>query len=380
MRSCSDQRPSAVYQSRFVDRVLRMSGWLDPKAHVPLVEPGEIVLLLDRDARLVLLQAPTVTAVAAAGTETPAPWRSLLAAAGFDEDSLTPAAAPVPPGFATARAAWTAPDRSSDGTSRLHIEAALTGQLPVYFSAVREGAEADERLAVRRERPAMFHAADMGVLLLVVIAGALAIRNARRGSAGWVDARRITFFICGSAALGEVLLTADYPRHPLVGAVSSFSGRLLNAQINVLLAWVLYLGLEPVVRRCSPEALVSWTRLIAGRVRDVQVGWSLLVGVVGGLTMTLLFQADIMLAASVGGSPEFLPAALDPLNNALGVRPRRVTCFARWSKRSTTACLQCWYSASLKRRWAPAGWASSFSYSSARCLRHSLAPRSQSRG
>jgi len=59
---------------------------------------------------------------------------------------------------------------------------------------------------------------------------------------------------------------------PLDGAVSSFAGRLLIAQINVLLAWVLYLGLEPVVRRCSPEALVSWTRLIAGRVRECKSG------------------------------------------------------------------------------------------------------------
>jgi hypothetical protein len=34
----------------------------------------------------------------------------------------------------------------------------------------------------------------------------------------------------------------------------------------------MYMALEPVVRRRWPEVLVSWSRLLAGRLRDPLVG------------------------------------------------------------------------------------------------------------
>jgi hypothetical protein len=49
-----------------------------------------------------------------------------------------------------------------------------------------------------------------------------------------------------------------------------------------------YLALEPLVRRWWPEAVISWTRLLAGRVRDRLVGRDLLVGVVGGVLLTVV--------------------------------------------------------------------------------------------
>ena len=32
--------------------------------------------------------------------------------------------------------------------------------------------------------------------------------------------------------------------------------------------WLYYLALEPYVRRLWPQALISWSRVLAGRVRD----------------------------------------------------------------------------------------------------------------
>ncbi len=42
--------------------------------------------------------------------------------------------------------------------------------------------------------------------------------------------------------------------------------------------WVLYIALEPYVRRRWPATLVSWSRLLAGGFRDPMVGRDLLVG------------------------------------------------------------------------------------------------------
>jgi hypothetical protein len=49
-----------------------------------------------------------------------------------------------------------------------------------------------------------------------------------------------------------------------------------------LLFGLMYLALEPYVRRRWPDGLISWNRLLAGRFRDPLVGRVLLVGAVTG--------------------------------------------------------------------------------------------------
>ena len=51
--------------------------------------------------------------------------------------------------------------------------------------------------------------------------------------------------------------------------------------------WLLYLALEPIVRRRWPDSLVSWTRLLRGRVLDPLVGRDVLLGVLGGIALAL---------------------------------------------------------------------------------------------
>jgi hypothetical protein len=43
--------------------------------------------------------------------------------------------------------------------------------------------------------------------------------------------------------------------------------------------WMLYLALEPYVRRYWPQAIISWTRVLAGRWRDPLVGRDVVLGV-----------------------------------------------------------------------------------------------------
>ena len=54
------------------------------------------------------------------------------------------------------------------------------------------------------------------------------------------------------------------------------------------LFWLIYMALEPGVRRLWPHTLITWTRLISGRVRDPLVGRDLLVGVAIGVTVVAL--------------------------------------------------------------------------------------------
>jgi hypothetical protein len=88
-----------------------------------------------------------------------------------------------------------------------------------------------------------------------------------------------------------------------------------NALVLALLAWVLYMGLEPYARRLWPEALVSWSRLLAGRFTDPLVGRDLLIGFVFGIGF-LLIDVTSNLAPKWMGLPPSIPLfyGLDALN------------------------------------------------------------------
>ena len=47
------------------------------------------------------------------------------------------------------------------------------------------------------------------------------------------------------------------------------------------------MAVEPFIRRRWPESLISWTRVLSGRIRDPLVGGHILVGAVRGIGVTL---------------------------------------------------------------------------------------------
>jgi eukaryotic-like serine/threonine-protein kinase len=72
--------------------------------------------------------------------------------------------------------------------------------------------------------------------------------------------------------------------------------------------WMLYLAIEPYVRRRWPHTLISWTRLLSGRVQDPLVGRDALIGVAAGAVMAVAVALFRRLPAALGG-PALAPAA-----------------------------------------------------------------------
>jgi hypothetical protein len=99
------------------------------------------------------------------------------------------------------------------------------------------------------------------------------------------------------------------------------------AIFNGGLAGVLYLALEPFTRRRWPQALVSWSRLIAGRWRDPAVGRDVLIGAsTAALNMAVTVTA-MLLPRWLGrawGAP--MDVMRDPLS---GLLPAVSTLFER---------------------------------------------------
>jgi hypothetical protein len=68
---------------------------------------------------------------------------------------------------------------------------------------------------------------------------------------------------------------------------------------------MLYLALEPYVRRHWPHAIISWTRLLSGKIRDPLVGRDIMIGMVLGLFWVIAFQVSFVLEHRLGGPPTF---------------------------------------------------------------------------
>ena len=69
--------------------------------------------------------------------------------------------------------------------------------------------------------------------------------------------------------------------------------------------WLIYLALEPWVRRYWPQALITWSRVLAGKWRDPMVGRDLLFGALLGVAYLLLIAlyefADLRAGAPIMG-------------------------------------------------------------------------------
>src|ERR1017187_5785962 len=67
--------------------------------------------------------------------------------------------------------------------------------------------------------------------------------------------------------------------------------------------WILYLALEPWVRRHWPQTVISWSRLVSGQARDPLLGRDILFGVILGMVWILVFQIRYIPMIRMGAAP-----------------------------------------------------------------------------
>ena len=71
-----------------------------------------------------------------------------------------------------------------------------------------------------------------------------------------------------------------------------------------LLTWLLYVALEPYVRRYWPDTLISWSRFLAGKFQDPVVARDVLLGTLFGLASAALEQLQPYAEAWLGRAPQ----------------------------------------------------------------------------
>lgn len=80
---------------------------------------------------------------------------------------------------------------------------------------------------------------------------------------------------------------------------------------TVSFLWLFYIALEPYLRQRWPHRIVSWSRLLVGRLRDPLVGRDLLIGSLFGLAIVLTDYASFLVPKWMGLAP-IAPRAINP--------------------------------------------------------------------
>lgn len=285
-------------------------------ADPPLTVPGMALVRLDpAGALLGLILVPSLRDP---GGEARAPdWGLLLAAADINPARLTPAEPQfVPPVHADVRQAWTAPYPSSP-ERRMRIEAAALRGTPVFFHVTPDWGDVGATPTHSDAGVLFGHILGAIVFLASPIGAAvLARRNLALNRGDRRGARRITFFVVGAMMLAW-LLSADHVRD-----VNAEMTLLLRAAGRTLiyagLCWLLYIALEPHVRRRWPDMLISWSRLLAGRLRDPLLGRDILIGGLFGIFGIVLVAARYFGPGWFGSPPP--PPTFVPETTLLGLR------------------------------------------------------------
>jgi len=264
----------------------------------PLNQPGMTRVTLDRHGRLTEFIGVPPDRQDANATHA-FDWNLALGAAGFDAAHLQPG-----------KSAWTAPVDSDfkqtwDGVYAdqpdvtFHIEAAAYRGEPVWFAVLGpwyQPREPDMQIPGGLSW-LLWMSLVIGSTALVVLV-AMARRNLRGGRSDRKGAMRLAVVMYASLAVA-LLVRADH-------ATSIVDEIPLLMNINVQSAffgfdiWLVYIAVEPYARRRWPQLMISWSRLLTGRLRDPMVGRDLLLGVSGGIAMILVVHLSIVLPSALG--------------------------------------------------------------------------------
>ncbi len=277
--------------------------------------PGMILVGTDLDGRLRHFTATPPEREPEPERKGPADWTPLFAAAGIDPEKLKPADPEWTPVAVTdARAAWTGPymDRTD---VPIRVEAASFHGRPIYFSVIWPWTR-----PTRTPNAAGTSSLVTGALVVIVLLAAMGVAR-YNWRAGRSDPRSAV--VIGLYCAGASLLSWAVSAHHVSSQseLQLAADALSDAAFLFALFWLIYLALEPWVRRYWPQTMITWTRLLAGRWRDPLVGRDILFGAVCGIVYCLLIQAFELIAIRLG-APAF---GTFSVGNLMGTRAAATT-------------------------------------------------------
>jgi hypothetical protein len=266
----------------------------------PMQFSGDTVVRMDTDGQLRGFQMIPLQEDSSAGPPITPDWTLLFLEAGLDPSRWMPAEPRrLPLYYADSRAAWqgTLPDAPD---IPVRIEAAAYRGKPVSFEIVGPWTRAERMVDAA---PAPNQTLLTGVFFLALggsMIGGLffARKNLRLGRGDRRGATRLASFVLCSWMIGWI-----FHEHHVATIWETyfvlFGGLGWGLFVSTLI-WVLYIALEPFVRRRWPQVLVSWTRVLSGEFTDPLVGRDVLVGCAAGVGWRVFLQLAVLAPAWFG--------------------------------------------------------------------------------
>ena len=254
----------------------RIVGDDDP----PLGVSGMTSLTLDTSGRLerLVVVPPERETPPEAGS--PIDWSPFLRLAGLEPSAL-----------AFSDSIWAAPvdsDRKLAWTTEreglpLRVEAASYHGRPVFFSVIPPW-QRPHRMEEFHARGSKAVALVTTVVLLVTIPLGmlfLAWRNLRAGRSDRRGATKLAAFVM----VTFLVFLLFWVHHPgsFLEEWRMLSQIVANAFFVAAMTWITYVAFEPTARRRWPHALISWSRLLEGKLVNPMIGRDILIGAAGGL-------------------------------------------------------------------------------------------------
>ncbi|HWZ99259.1 MAG TPA: protein kinase [Candidatus Dormibacteraeota bacterium] len=247
-------------------------------------------------------------------------WSPLFAAAGLDRKALKEVEPQwYPLAWGDSQKAWegTWPGRSD---LPLRVEAASFRGKPIYFQLIGPWTKAyrmpDQRPGQQNKLGQIFSLSLLGCM----IAGALFVarRNIKLERGDFQGARRLALVLLCAGLINWLLLAHH------TSARFEFIEILLAAGSGLFFSgfsWILYVALEPYIRRQWPNSLVSWTRMLRGQFRDPVVGRDVLLGVLLGTFVSILdhlqYPLELAITAAPGKPNGFTPYSMEGLHGSI---------------------------------------------------------------
>ncbi|MBS1809582.1 MAG: serine/threonine protein kinase [Acidobacteria bacterium] len=293
---------------------IRMAGngfW----AFDPQTESGQRTIQLDTRGRLVEFSA--VPPQVAERSEAKADFSTAFQAAELEPSKFKEVSPNwTPPSAFDERKAWEGmlPDHEE---IPLRVEAASFQGKTVFFKLIYPWTtpnSVDTETYTTRDWVGLL--AFVGIIIgIVIVAVFLAWKNVKSGSGDRKGAFKTALVVFVVTFLGWLFSMNHVPS--FFPEFDRCSHALREALRMSAVTWILYLALEPIVRRNLPDLIVSWNRLLVGDWRDPLVGRDVLLGTLLGLGHSTLIYAGFYAERLFYGDFRlfFLPTALISLRS-----------------------------------------------------------------
>ena len=280
----SSQVPLAPHEMSDVVRVRED----DPADDVP----GMRSLLLDPQGRLISLHAVPLSFTETSSSPSPPDWKLLFQAAGLDMARFHAAEPQWTPTVAIdSRAAWLG-SYAELPEIPLRVEAASFQGKPVFFQIIGPWSRpvTPEQASGDQKPPGEI---VYIILQLIVIFGSIpfARYNLRLGRGDTRGAVRLGLF-CVAVGIAAWVIGGTHVAG--VKEADLFFMGTMRALFGGVSVAITYISFEPFVRRRWPQTIISWSRLLAGGIRDPLVGRDFLVGTAVGILLALIQASGVL--------------------------------------------------------------------------------------